>query len=97
LFWDVTPLEVQDSEVVIPFATFTHSENALNAAKIFATLMVELCPPGTKLNIPDVFKNQIKTAAELETDENIGELGNVGTVSDDADIKFLDHNGRVIS
>jgi hypothetical protein len=95
VYVDRTPQNVQDDDSGA-FAIFDHSAAAANAAMLLAAIITDLCPTG-ELKLPSPFDGEIKTAAELIADDELGKDGNVGTLSDNAEIKILDSSGREIN
>jgi hypothetical protein len=95
VYVDRTPQSVQDDDKGA-FAVFEHSDVAANAAMLLAAIITDLCPTG-ELKLPSPFDGEIKTAAELITEDELGQDGNVGTLSDNHDIKILDSSGREIN
>lgn len=98
VYVDVTALEVANDkpeDPVVPLGVFVHTENGYNLALLAAWIVAERYPEnGSAIVLPEEFHEDIKWNA------NIGEgeaEGNVGTISDDINIKILGADGRVLS
>lgn len=92
LFKDVTPMEAV-SFGTIPFAVFGGGEEGFSAAFMSATLLAQGFKDGDQIRVPDGLADEIKWGSEAG-EEELGESGNVGTMSDSIEPVLVDSSGH---
>lgn len=88
----VTPLEAQEDTTPY-FARVIGGVDGYKIAVLLAFIVAEHMRDGV-LEIPSFLTDGIKFGAELETDDDPGHDGNVGTISDSVTIRILGKDGH---
>jgi hypothetical protein len=92
VFLDCSVVDVQTPGTQ-PFATLPAGKQSWAVANLMAALISETWPTGT-IDLPEWFNDDLKFADEIINDTELGGYGNVGTLSDDINIKILGRDGR---